>query len=98
MNNMRNQVRPAPTPAPNPTPNKPVHSIRLGAIKAAIWENSVGDTIRHNVTVCRIYKDGDQWKNADSFGRDDLLVLAKVADQAHTWICEHRSQPVNNNP
>jgi len=28
---------------------------------------------------------------AEGFGRDDLLLLAKVADQAHTWICEqHR--------
>lgn len=68
---------------------KPVHTIRLGAIKAAIWENTVGDgAIRHGVTFCRLYRDGEQWKTSDSYGRDDLLMLAKVADRAHTWICD----------
>ena len=56
-------------------------------IKAAIWENNVGDTLRYNVTFSRIYKNEVEWKTSDTFGRDDLLVLAKVADQAHTWIC-----------
>ena len=66
---------------------KPVHDLRLGLIKAAIWENTVGDIVRYNITFSRIYKDENEWKTSDSFGRDDLLVLAKVADQAHTWIC-----------
>ena len=30
--------------------------------------------------------------NADSFGRDDLLVVAKLADLAHTWICEQTAK------
>lgn len=34
----------------------------------------------------RLYKDGDKWKSTSTFGRDDLLLLAKVADQAHTRI------------
>ena len=59
----------------------------MGYIKAAIWENTVSDIVRYNVTFSRIYKDQDEWKSSDTFGRDDLLVLAKVADQAHTWIC-----------
>ena len=66
---------------------KPVHEVRLGLIKAAIWENTVGDTLRYNVTFARIYKTETEWKTSDTFGRDDLLVLAKVADQAHSWIC-----------
>jgi hypothetical protein len=72
------------------TKNRPVHEIRLGAIRASIWENTVGDSHRHNVTLSRIYKDGEQWKSTESFGRDDLLVVAKVADRAHTWICDQR--------
>ena len=31
-------------------------------------------------------RDDNQRKSTDSFGRDDLLVLAKVADLSHTWI------------
>lgn len=66
--------------------NGPVHEIRLGAIKAAIWQNDTQNGVRHNVTVSRLYKDGDDWKQTESFGRDDLLLVAKVADQAHSWI------------
>ncbi|WP_254511382.1 hypothetical protein [Anatilimnocola floriformis] len=65
---------------------QPVHEVRLGAIKAAIWENETNVGTRHNVTVCRLYKDGEQWKQTESFGRDDLPLLAKVVDLAHTWI------------
>ena len=66
--------------------NKPVHEIRLGAIKAAIWANETQNGTRHNVTLSRLYKDGEEWKTSDSFGRDDLPIVAKIADMAHTWI------------
>ena len=67
---------------------KPVHEVRIGAIKGAIWKNETANGVRYNVTFSRLYKDkdDDQWKSTDSFGRDDLLVLGKVADTAHTWI------------
>ena len=67
---------------------KPVNEVRFGAIKAAIWKNDTTGGVRYNVTFSRLYKDkdDDQWKSTDSFGRDDLLVLGKVADAAHTWI------------
>jgi len=67
---------------------QPVHEIRLGAVKAAIWANETTAGLRHNVTVSRLYKDGDEWRNTDSFGRDDLPLVAKVVDQAHSWIFE----------
>ena len=68
--------------------DKPAHEVRIGAIKAALWKNDTSNGVRYNTTFSRLYKDkeDDQWKSTDSFGRDDLLVLAKVADAAHTWI------------
>lgn len=68
--------------------NKPAHEIRLGRIKAAIWANSTDNGTRYNVTFTRLYRDDEGWKDSSSFGRDDLPLLAKVADQAHTWIFE----------
>ncbi len=65
---------------------KPVHEIRLGRIKAAIWENDTQNGTRYNVAVCRLYKDGENWKQTSSFGRDDLPLVAKVSDLAHSWI------------
>ena len=78
--------------------NKPVHEVRLGVVKAAIWANETDVGIRHNVTFQRLYKDGDDWKTTESFGRDELPLVAKVADLAHTWIFrEGRSCNGNNN-
>ena len=65
-----------------------VAEVRIGRVKAAIWSNDTEGATRHNVTFSRLYKDGDQWKSTQSFGRNDLLVLAKVADQAHSRIFE----------
>ena len=65
---------------------KPVHEVRIGCIKAAVWKNETEAGVRYNVTFSRLYRDGDQWQSTDSFGRDDLLLLAKVADQIHSWI------------
>jgi hypothetical protein len=66
---------------------KPIADIRLGRIVAAIWANETENGIRHNVTLTRLYKpEGEDWQNSTSFGRDDLPLVAKVADMAHTWI------------
>lgn len=71
------------------TKTKPVHEVRFGRVKAAIWANDTENGVRHNVTFTRLYKDGNDWKTSSSFGREELPLLAKVADLAHTWIYEH---------
>jgi len=73
---------------------KPVHEIRLGTIKAAIWANETEQRVRHNVTVRRLYKDGEKWKTSDSFGRDELPLVIKVLDRAYTWIIENAQAKV----
>ena len=56
---------------------RPAHEIRLGMIRAAIWANSSGpNEAWFNVTVSRLYKDGDRWKDSGAFGRDDLPIVA----------------------
>ena len=68
---------------------KPTATVRIGAVKAAIWQNDVAGKTRYSVTFSRIYRDAEgQWKTTQSFGRNDLLVLAKVADQAHSGIVD----------
>ena len=82
-----NQVFTLPTPdVLMKTKTKPIHEVRLGFIKAAVWRNETEAGVRYNATFSRLYRDGDQWKSTESFGRDDLLVLAKVADNTHSWI------------
>ena len=69
---------------------RPTATVRIGTVKAAIWENRKdGERTRYNVTFSKRYRDAEgQWKATHSFGRNDLLVLAKVADQAHSEIVE----------
>lgn len=78
------------------TKTRPVHEIRLGRVVAAIWENRTeqGD-VRHNVTIGRIYKQDEQWRETQSFGRDELPLAMKVLDQCHTWIFAQRQQRAN---
>ena len=69
----------------------PVHRIRLSSISASIFRNENADgRTYYNAQFDRSYKDGDDWKHTKSFGRDDLLNLAKVADLTHSWI--HKEQ------
>ena len=77
------------------TKTKPINEVRLGHIMAAVWRNETDSGVRYNVTFSRLYKDGDQWKSTDSFGRDDLLLLGKVADQTHSWICTQQQEEQN---
>src|SRR5262245_50167508 len=94
-------MKPTPSKYTSPsTPNQsgsesgsgPVKTLRLGRIKAAIWENGNDQRTFFNVTFARTYMDEDKkFHDSDSFGRDDLLLLAKLADQAHTFICDRMS-------
>ena len=72
---------------------RPVHEVRLGRIRAAIWKNTTENGSRFNVTVARLYKDGDNWKDSSSFGREDLPLVQKVLNIAHTWCYENPPKP-----
>ena len=80
------------------TKQGPVHELRLGRIRAAIWENETQNGTLHNVTVTRLYKnDNDEWQDSSSFGRDDLPLVGKVLDRAHTWIFANSGGMSNGN-
>ena len=66
--------------------SKPAHKIRHRALSVTIWKNDSDKGSFYTVTPSRSYKQGDLWKESDSFAEDDLLALAKLLDQAHSWI------------
>ena len=67
-------------------PRPPVHEIRMGRVRAAVWENETQNGSGYSVTVNRSYKDGEEWRQTSSFWRDDLPLVVKVLDAAHSWI------------
>ena len=81
------------------TKQLPIQTLRLGRIKAAVWENGADKRAFFNVTFARTYMDEEKkFHDADSFGRDDLLLLSKLADLAHTFICERQSNSRGEEP
>ncbi len=67
---------------------KPAHKLRNRNLTVAIWNNTSANGSFYTVTASRSYKQGEEWKESDSFGEDDLLALAKLLDQAHTWMVQ----------
>jgi hypothetical protein len=68
---------------------QPADEIRIGSVKAAIWKNEGDNGAYFSVSFQRLYRTGDgQWHSTMGFGQADLLVLAKVADAAHTRLQE----------
>ena len=74
------------------TSQKPVKVIRLRGVSASIFANhakSEGrDITFHKVSIQRSYKDGDEWKQTTSFGRDDLPVLNTLLQRAWEFILD----------
>ncbi len=64
------------------------YTIRVGrGIKAKVWTNNGSKSTWYNVTFARSYRDEDgNYQDADSFGRDDLLHLARAAEKAFDFI------------
>lgn len=68
---------------------RPVDRVRIGMIQGAIWRNELEKGgASYQVTFERMYYDKkkDDWRYTKSFGRDELLPLAKVANECHTRI------------
>lgn len=75
-----------PQAQPQTQPNRPEQNLRYGAVEAAIWRNhgESGDFL--NTTFTRHFKQGEDWKQTESFREQDLPTLSKLAADAHTAI------------
>ena len=71
---------------------KPAEKFCDGAIEAAVWRNESEKGPWYSVTSSRSYKRGEEWKHSDNFGKDDILPLCKLLDQAHSWIMHQQQQ------
>lgn len=64
----------------------PVHTIRMGMIKACIWKQQTKFGNRYHTTVCRIFKNGDLWQESTRFSREDIPLVVRVMDLSLDWI------------
>jgi hypothetical protein len=67
--------------------NPPVRKLRVDMINVSIWKNTNDKGTFYHATFDNRYRDAEgNWKSGHSYGVNDLLSLAKAADQAHTHI------------
>lgn len=70
--------------------NKPVHTERLGAIKATVWQNEVkgpsGAFKVYSIDLARSYKDKDgAWQSTGSMRQGDLPKAIRVMQKAQDF-------------
>ena len=72
------------------TAKRPVHEVRMGRIKSAIWEKKRSKgcvTMSRSRVSIKMVQHG----RILSFGRDDLPLVNKVGDMAYMWIYNNAS-------
>jgi hypothetical protein len=70
--------------------NKPVWDVRLGAVRAAIFENRNADKTYFNVALTRRFKQGAEWMTSTSFnGMADLALVRQAVELAIAWLAQH---------
>ena len=72
--------------------DKPIRTLRLGRIEAAVWMNETDDGKQwFRVTLTRRYQKDDEWRSATNFDLDDLPVAAQALMMAHAWLWEQKA-------
>ena len=78
--------------------DKPILTIRIGGIKASIWENRAqGGNLFYTTTIVRCFKDeSDQWRESNSYLPDDLpkleLASRKAFEHIHSIVPERKAE------
>jgi hypothetical protein len=71
---------------------KPVN-FKVGRVRASVWKNESDAGPWYSVSFSRLYKDKEgKWQDGTSFSREDLPLLIKAADQAHTHLYQDRPE------
>jgi len=79
------------TPPAEPKEQKaPAHEIRIGRIRCLVWENvHATHGTWYSITFSRSFQDSNgMWRNAMSFGKEDLLILSELSRQAFLWVAQ----------
>lgn len=72
--------------------NRPIQEFRHRRIRATVWKNNTTSGTMYTVTITRGFKQGDEWRDSHSFGYDDILIVAKLMYDAHSYISMLRAK------
>ena len=72
--------------------NKPVAKFQYRGVVASVFENEAENgSLFYKVSIARTYRDGEQFKSTSSFSRDDLPLVAQVANEAWLSLLEYEA-------
>lgn len=68
-----------------------VHVIRRGLIRVRVCVATKKAGTHYSLSIGRLYRNGDQWKESKRYGRDDIPVVRLALDDAYGWILLQQS-------
>lgn len=76
------------------TANQPIKQFKAGALSVSVWKREAADSVFYNATPQRCFTrdDGKTFEYTDSFGRDDLPIVAALLNQAFSFIVAQQSK------
>ena len=67
--------------------SKPIHTIRIGEIRASIWQSHGSDGSTFALTVDRQWREASgEWKEGHTFLASDVRHLSKAVIDSAQWI------------
>lgn len=68
----------------------PTHVAQHGGVRAAVWENAGEGDLTYSIRITRSYRVDNVWYETTNMGHAELISVAKVALEAHSWIAKTR--------
>jgi hypothetical protein len=65
---------------------RPAHKFRDRNLTVTVWKNQGENGPWYSVTPARTYKQGELYKESDSYSDDELLRLSVLLQDAYRWI------------
>ncbi len=78
------------------TKKSPIHRLRVGAVSGSIFLNQTKDEVEFpSAVITRSYKEGNGYKNSNSYGAKHLAELVALATSLQSWINANYPEAAN---
>lgn len=66
--------------------DKPIKVFSYGGVKSSVWEKKKDGITFYSAKIVKVYKDGEEWKETNSYNANDIPKLSHVADKTFEFI------------
>ena len=73
----------------------PIKKFGAGAVQVAVWQNeSKEGNVYNTISLNRLYKDGENWKNTSSLQVSDIPKAIAVLQRAYEFLAVKELKPI----